>query len=156
MKKNILFIVLGLLMLGAVVYGLYASYQNNQVGQKIKKDLLIPYIEHLNKKDYRKAYNDFTSVYYKKQYHVDDFLVAQTVNATKLGEKKEYQETSGIFSLIKEPGSPDYYRTTFQLRGEKNFDLVTFDVVSENGNYKIYRTYEAILGKGLRLVEKIY
>jgi len=135
-------ILLAIAMVGLVVYGLYVQVTSNKLGESVMKDFLKIYSENLNSEQYDKIYAEMTTVDFRKEITLEQYKQAQKENLIKYGKLVKIEPTAEIFNKMKEPGAPWFYRINLDYRGEKEVEKVAFDMVEENGVFKIYRTYK--------------
>ena len=154
MKKIGLAIII-ITIVGLLVYGFYQTTLANKLGQEVMGKFLNEYSKKISTADYADAYNNLTSDDFKKKYSLEDYQKAQMANLAEYGQLQSIKTTTNIFNKSKEPGQPWFYRVDLEYRGSKNIEIITFDMIEEDGVYKVYRTYK--LGNRIdTLLEKIY
>lgn len=125
----------------------------------IVQQLIDPYRKALAERDFRFAYDEFTSSRYKNEHSFSEFLDAQLNNYSTFGRIVDIKPASGLFikeSLTTNPWDPTtsnwIFKGTLLYEGEfkdsegnPKIARIMMDIVLENGEYKIYDTYNSFV-----------
>lgn len=149
-KRNsniITFSIIGFVLILSVTAFIIQKNSQEKLSPIIIEKLLKPYTNTLKQNDYESAYSLFTSVNYKRDYTLASYKAAQDSNFKVLGKTVDIVPASGIF--VKE-ASKNYpvFKATLIYKSEKISKVIVIDVVFENGNPKIEKTYNSELTIG--------
>jgi hypothetical protein len=147
-QNNLILIGIAVVVITLSVFSfLNRSKVNDEVSPQIVNTLIEPYKQALNSGDYERAYSDFTSEEYREKYTLDTFMTIQNQNREYYGKINRLEPVSGLF-LPEMKRKYTVYKGTLAYQGERSGRRIVMEVVKEDGEFKINKTYLSMLSVG--------
>lgn len=146
-QSNLILIAVAILVTTLGVGGyINQKSKDTNVTPRIINELINPYSQALKNRDYKLAYEKFTSKNYKEKYSFDDFVSAQENNIKKYGAFIDLKPLSGLFLTQKRMHKPWKFIGTLRYRGLKKQERIQIEIArSEKGDFLIDNTFLSLL-----------
>lgn len=144
MKKYsnlIIFGAISTVVLLSVIAFFQRKEHNEEIAPVLINEVINPYIALIEEQKYEKAYKEFTSVHYKDKHTLEEFIEGHKQNINDFGEIKEIRSISNLFVMQRKEGKPWVYKGTFGYIGEDKSLKIIYDIINDDGKWKIYDSY---------------